>query len=62
LLKPVYDGEEVLVTASADGDTEMQIEVRNRDGEVCATARAGLAEKENAIPGMAAYPAAPCPR
>jgi acyl dehydratase len=60
LLKPVYDAEEVLVTASADGDTEMQIEVRNRDGEVCATARAGLAEKENAI-GMAAYPAAPLP-
>jgi acyl dehydratase len=39
-LKPVYDGEEVVVTAA--GDEALAIEARNAAGELCATAQATL--------------------
>lgn len=41
-VKPVYDGEEVGVFVIGDeGATTLDLELRNADGEVCATGRAG---------------------
>jgi hypothetical protein len=54
-VKPFYDGEEVTVTASGDGD-ELELEARNPEGEVCATGRAAAADAE-AAPDPGRYPA-----
>ena len=53
--RPFYDGEEVTVTASGDGD-ELVLEARNPEGEVCATGRAGAADAGPA-PDPGGYPA-----
>ena len=48
--KPVYDGDEAIVTASEDGGS-LDITVESR-GEVCASGRAGLSAS---LPSMPAY-------
>lgn len=54
-LKPFYDGEEVTVTASGDGDA-LDLEARNPEGEVCAAGRA-TASAGGATPDAGRYPA-----
>ena len=58
-VKPVYDGEEVVVTG-AGKDGELELELRNPEGEVCAV---GGAERHagGQPPSVTAYPAAPLP-
>jgi len=58
-LKPVYDGEQVIVTASATGE-RLDLELRNPAGELCAS---GHAERTagGPPPPLARYPAAPLP-
>ena len=58
-LKPVYDGEEVIVTASPAGSGP-DLELRNPAGELCATGQA-QPSAEGAPPGMDRYPFAPLP-
>jgi len=59
-LKPVYDGEEVIVTASR-ADRGLDLELRNAAGELCATGQAEAAA-EGAPPQVERYPFAPLPR
>ena len=56
-LKPFYDGEEVTVTATEDGDA-LDLEARNPDGELCAAGRATASAAE-APPEADRYPAPP---
>ncbi|HEY3909297.1 MAG TPA: hypothetical protein VGM07_05340 [Stellaceae bacterium] len=57
LLKPVYDGDSVTVTAAETGDgLELRVEAR---GELCAAGRAALPERAPLPP--AAFAAAPIP-
>lgn len=58
-LKPVYDGEEVTVRASAAGDG-LDLELRNPAGELCASGRADPVA-EGPPPRLERYPAAPLP-
>jgi len=58
-LQPVYDGEEVVVTA-AERDGGLDLELRNPDGEVCATATARPGTDEPA-PRAGGYPEAELP-
>jgi hypothetical protein len=41
--EPVYDGEEVTLTARHDGEAVLMLEARNPAGELCASGRAELA-------------------
>jgi acyl dehydratase len=41
-LQPVYDGDTVRVVATDDGGGELALEVRDGDGDLCATGRAWL--------------------
>lgn len=58
-LKPVYDGEEVTVTASPTGET-MELELRNPEGELCAVAQASAGAADQA-PSLESYPSVPLP-
>jgi hypothetical protein len=54
-VKPFYDGDEVTVTATGEGDA-VELEARNPEGVVCATGRATAAATE-AAPDPDRYPA-----
>ena len=58
-VKPVYDGEEVVVTGAGE-DGELELELRNPEGEVCAVGGAAR-RAEGPPPAGSAYPAAPLP-
>ena len=58
-LKPVYDGEEVVVHAA--GEATLALAVRNAAGEVCATANATLPASSPPAPDLADYPLRPLP-
>ena len=57
---PVYDGEQVEVAAKWSGD-ELQIEVRNEKGEVCATALAAMPDDQAAPLDLRDFPSVPLP-
>lgn len=61
-VKPLYDGEEVLLTAAASASDPDALEVRalNPAGETCAIAAAGLAARPAPV-DLARYPARPLP-
>jgi acyl dehydratase len=52
---PVYDGEEVCVSATADGDA-LAVAAHNPAGTLCASARATLPADAPLPPSLAAYP------
>jgi len=58
-LKPVYDGEQVTVRSSPAGDG-VDLELRNPEGELCASGHAEPAA-EGSPPLLEHYPAAPLP-
>ena len=58
-LKPVYDGEEVVITAT--GDETLAVEARNTAGVLCATAEATLPACAPPLPDLAAFPSRPLP-
>jgi hypothetical protein len=59
VLKPVYDGEEVVISAA--GDATLAVEARNPAGELCATAEATLPASAPPLPDLAAFPSRPLP-
>lgn len=58
-LKPIYDGEQVTVIASPAGNG-LDLELRNPEGELCASGHAEAAA-EGSPPRLEHYPAAPLP-
>lgn len=58
-LKPIYDGEEVTVTASPAGET-MELQLRNPEGELCAVGQASAGAGEEA-PSVESYRSTPLP-
>lgn len=63
-VKPVYDGDEITVSASAvdDNDSAATASVVNSDGDVCAVATATLPGVPRTPPDPAGYARAPLPR
>ena len=65
-VKPVYDGDEVTVSAAAVDDEEegaaAAVSVVNREGETCAVARATVPALLRSPPDIGDYPKAPLPR
>lgn len=63
LLAPVYDGEQVTVTVTPDGDDRLTLTVENPSGDVCATGEAVLQAPadDRPLPGEAPLPDAPPP-
>ena len=57
---PVYDGEQVEVSATWSGD-EMHIEVRNEKGQVCATAVAAMPDEPARLLDLRDFPTVPLP-
>jgi len=64
-VKPVYDGEQVIVEMSdiseIDGDPTADVSVRNEQGDVCATGSAGVPTGPRPTFDLAHYPSAPLP-
>ncbi|HZT65522.1 MAG TPA: hypothetical protein VFA11_07015 [Acidimicrobiales bacterium] len=60
-VQPVYDGEEIAVTATPADGGHLVLEVRSERGEVCATGSATVAEAPPPAPALEDFPAAPLP-
>ena len=60
-LKPVYDGDTVRVHATDDGEGGLALEVRNSDGDLCATGSASLPSDVPPKPDPSAWPVVPEP-
>jgi hypothetical protein len=58
--QPIYDGDDVTVVGTSEGDG-VALEARNNDDEVCAVGEARLAPHPPAPPLLGDYPDAPLP-
>ena len=59
--RPIYDGEEIIVTGAMGDGPRAEVEARNPAGDVCATGEATLPLEAGRPPSIDAYPAVPLP-